>query len=75
MRVDRYMKEYKLLIRDIAYFCGVSRQAVSAWRNGEYLPTGSRWYKFINIDKILKGRDIKWRGQALEYLGFPRWYK
>lgn len=75
MLVDRYMNDYKLLVRDIAYYCGVSRQAVSAWRNGDYLPTASRWYKFIAIEKVLDGKDIRWRGQALQYLGFPRGYK
>lgn len=75
MRVDRYMKDYKLLVRDIAYYCGVSRQAVSAWRSGEYTASASRWYKFIAIEKILAGKDIRWRGQALEFLGFPRGYK
>lgn len=75
MLVDEYMEKYKLLVKDIAYFCGVSRQAVSNWRNMGALPTGARWYKFINIGKSLEGKDIKWRGQALEYLGFPRSYR
>ena len=67
--------KYKLYQRDIARYCRCSTQSVRMWCVGSFEPNSERVEKLKEIDSILSGHKIKWRGQALELLGFPEDYE
>lgn len=66
--LSRCKKEYRLNQRDLAEYIGVNQRVVYLWNIGRFLPNDENFDKLREIPLLLAGRNVKYRGQALDIL-------
>lgn len=63
----------KLLIKDLARFCGVSANSIRAWKDGVSCPNLVHSTKITFLYELLANKTITRRSQALKAMGKEEW--
>lgn len=64
----RLKREFKMSQEDVARWCGVNKCVVSLWATGKGSIKGANLDKLKQAIVLLGGRQIRYKGQAIDIL-------
>lgn len=66
--LGRLKEEFLMSQRDVAKWCGVNNCVVAHWASGKYVASREHLDKMREVPLLLAGRNIRYKGQALDIL-------
>ena len=66
--MGRLKAEYKMSQRDIAKWCGTTQPMVTWWATGKHKANAEHVDRLREALVLLAGRNVKYKGQALDIL-------